>query len=113
MGAANDGYWGIPVKPFTTYSASFWAKADGLGFTGPLMLDIESSDGTKVYAQAQVPQITTNWAKYTVFLTTSSVTPIESTRFVVSTSNPGTFCSPRSRCFRQPTATAPMATAST
>jgi alpha-N-arabinofuranosidase len=91
VGAANDGYWGIPVKPFTTYSASFWAKADGLGFTGPLMLDIESSDGTKVYAQAQVPQITTNWAKYTVFLTTSSVTPIESTRFVVSTSNPGTF----------------------
>ena len=91
VGAANDGYWGIPVKPFTTYSASFWAKADGLGFTGPLTLDIESSDGTQVYAQAQVPQIATNWAKYTVLLTTSSVTPIESTRFVVSTGNPGTF----------------------
>jgi alpha-L-arabinofuranosidase len=90
VGAANDGYWGIPVKPFTTYRASFWAKA-GVGFTGPLMLDIESSDGTKVYALAQVPQITTNWAKYTVLLTTSWVAPIETTRFVVSTGNPGTF----------------------
>jgi alpha-N-arabinofuranosidase len=90
VGAANDGYWGIPVKPFTTYRASFWAKAD-VGFTGPLRLDIESSDGTKVYADAQVPQITTNWAKYSVLLTTCWVTPIETTRFVVSTGSPGTF----------------------
>jgi hypothetical protein len=90
VGAANDGYWGIPVKPFTTYRASFWAKAD-VGFAGPLMLDIESSDGTKVYAHAQVPQITTNWAKYTVLLTTGWVAPIETTRFVVSTGNPGAF----------------------
>ena len=90
VGAANDGYWGIPVKPFTTYRASFWAKAD-TGFTGPLRLDIESSDGTKVYADAQVPQITTNWAKYTVLLTTGWVAPIETTRFVVSTGSPGTF----------------------
>lgn len=27
VGAANDGFWGIPVKPLTTYRASFWAKA--------------------------------------------------------------------------------------
>ena len=90
VGAANDGYWGIPVKPFTTYRASLWAKAD-TGFTGPLRLDIESSDGTKVYADAQVPQITTNWAKYSVLLTTCWVAPIEITRFVVSTGSPGTF----------------------
>jgi len=90
VGAANDGYWGIPVKPFTTYRASFWAKAD-TGFTGPLRLDIESSDGTKVYADAQVPQITTNWTKYTVLLTTCWVAPIETTQFVVSTGSPGTF----------------------
>jgi alpha-L-arabinofuranosidase len=27
VGAANDGYWGIPVMPSTVYQASFWAKA--------------------------------------------------------------------------------------
>src|SRR3954464_10587678 len=26
-GAANEGYWGIPVRPATTYRLSFWAKA--------------------------------------------------------------------------------------
>lgn len=54
VGAANDGFWGIPVKPFMTYQASFWAKA-APGFTGPLTLDIESSDGSTGYALAQVP----------------------------------------------------------
>ena len=27
-GVQNDGYWGIPVRPDTTYQASFYAKAD-------------------------------------------------------------------------------------
>ena len=26
VGIANEGYWGIPVKPSTTYSASFYIK---------------------------------------------------------------------------------------
>ena len=31
-GVANDGYWGIPVRPDTTYTASFYAKGSG-GFS--------------------------------------------------------------------------------
>ena len=27
VGAANEGYWGIPALPNTTYRLSFWAKA--------------------------------------------------------------------------------------
>src|SRR5205814_187381 len=27
VGVANDGYWGIPAKPNTTYQCSFYAKA--------------------------------------------------------------------------------------
>ena len=89
VGAANDGYFGIPVQPATTYNASFWAKA-APGFTGPVTLDIETSDGSKVYASATVSQITTDWAKYNVVLTTSSVAAAETTRFVVSAGSPGT-----------------------
>ena len=37
-GIANGGYWGIPVKPKTTYRASFYAKADGK-FSGPLTIE--------------------------------------------------------------------------
>ena len=90
VGVANDGYWGIPIRPFTLYRASFWAKA-APGFTGPLTLDIESSDGKAVYARAQVPRITTNWAKYTVPILTFGISPTENTRYVVSTGTPGTF----------------------
>ena len=34
-GIANEGYWGIPVKPNTRYRASFYAKA-APGFTAPV-----------------------------------------------------------------------------
>ena len=29
MGIANGGYWGIPVRPNTTYHASFYARGEG------------------------------------------------------------------------------------
>ena len=90
VGIANDGYWGIPVKPKTTYRLSFYAKSDGAG-NGPLTASIESNDGTKVFATAQVPQITNQWQKYTATLTTSDdITPTAATRFVISTEKPGT-----------------------
>ncbi len=90
VGIANDGYWGIPVKPKTTYRLSFYAKSDGSG-NGPLTASIESNDGTKVFATAQVPQITDQWQKYTATLTTGDdVTPTAATRFVISTEKPGT-----------------------
>jgi alpha-N-arabinofuranosidase len=90
VGIANDGYWGIPVKPKTTYRASFYAKANGAG-DGSLTVSIESNDGAKVFATAQVPAITNTWQKYTATLTTGDdVTPTAATRFVISTEKPGT-----------------------
>jgi alpha-N-arabinofuranosidase len=89
VGIANDGYWGIPVKPKTTYRASFYAKADSAS-SGPLTVSIESNDGTKVFATAPVPQIGAQWKKYTVTLTTSDdATPSTANRFVISTEKPG------------------------
>ena len=35
VGIANDGFWGVPVKPRTSYKASFYAKA-AAGFDGPI-----------------------------------------------------------------------------
>jgi alpha-N-arabinofuranosidase len=37
-GIANDGYWGIPVRPNTTYHVSFYAK--GKNFSGPLTVSL-------------------------------------------------------------------------
>jgi alpha-N-arabinofuranosidase len=88
VGAADDGYWGIPVKPNTSYNASFYAKATG--FTGPLTVSIESTDGSVVYAEAQVPTVTQNWTQYSVTLATGAVAPSEGTRLVISAGSPGT-----------------------
>src|SRR6476469_6844290 len=46
-GIANEGYWGIPVKPNTRYRASFYAKAAS-GFTGPITVSLQSDDGRTV-----------------------------------------------------------------
>jgi alpha-N-arabinofuranosidase len=90
VGISNDGYWGIPVKPKTTYRLSFYAKSDGSG-NGPLTASIESNDGTRIFATAPVPQVTNQWRKYTATLTTSDdLTPSAMTRFVISTEKPGT-----------------------
>jgi alpha-N-arabinofuranosidase len=66
-GVANDGYWGIPIKPSTTYTASFYARGD---VAGPLNVAIASTDGKTVYAAGKIPGISTEWKKYTVKLTT-------------------------------------------
>src|SRR5215467_12196904 len=59
-GIANEGYWGIPVKPDTAYRASFYAKASP-DFKGPLTVAIESNDGATVFAKAEVPKVSTEW----------------------------------------------------
>jgi alpha-N-arabinofuranosidase len=58
VGIANEGFWGIRVKPRTSYNASF--------------LSIVSKGGAASLATAQVARITDAWAKYDVMLTTSA-----------------------------------------
>jgi alpha-L-arabinofuranosidase len=89
-GIANDGYWGIPVKPGTNYRASFYAKAIA-GFNGPVTVAIESADGATFFARDEVKHLTDNWQKYSVTLTTSrNVTPTTQTRFALTINSPGT-----------------------
>ena len=89
VGIANDGFWGIPVKPKTKYRASFYAKADK-GFSGPLTVEIVSSNGATVFASAQVRRIGGEWKKYEVTLTTGKAAPSKENRLVITASKPGT-----------------------
>jgi alpha-L-arabinofuranosidase len=89
-GIANEGYWGIPVKPQTTYKASFYAKADDEA-AGPLTVSIESNDGAITYATAQVTLTKGDWKKYTLTLTTNAtVKPTTQARFVITAPHTGT-----------------------
>jgi alpha-L-arabinofuranosidase len=89
LGIANDGYWGIPVKPNTTYRVSFYARA-ATGFNGPITADIESADGGAIYAQAKIAGVTSQWQHFTSTLKTGDLTASTNNRFVVSIAQPGT-----------------------
>ena len=88
-GIANDGFWGIPVRANTKYTASFYAKTDA-GFKGALTLAIESNDGKTVYANAVVANVAGDWKKYTAVLTTGKVDTTTDAHFTITTQNKGT-----------------------
>ena len=87
-GVANNGYWGIPVRPGTIYKVSFFAKA-ATGFTGPLTASIESTNG-KVLASAEISGVTGEWQKFEATLKTKSVKPSKDNVFKLTTGTPGT-----------------------
>ena len=86
-GVANEGYWGIPVKPNTRYRASLYAKA-APGFAGPIELSIQSNDGQTTYASGRTAMLTESWKQYDVTLQTRSVTPTTAARYVLTLDRP-------------------------
>ena len=61
VGIANGGYWGIPVKPKTTYQVSFYAKA-ATGFNGAVDRGhCRAADGKTNFASAKVSGVTGDW----------------------------------------------------
>lgn len=110
VGIANEGFWGIPVRPSTTYKASFYIKSvlpEPAIFQrepvqqqsypenafGPVTVSIESTDGTKVYASGTVDFAKSHyWKKYEIQLKTNAgIKPTADARFVISTNRTGTY----------------------
>jgi hypothetical protein len=115
-GVANEGFWGIPVKPAAAWTGSFYAKASA-GFAGPINVSIEAADGT-VYARATIAAITTGWAKYNFRLrATVSAPTTTNAKFYLTTPSSRLSGKPcgwiKFRCSRQPMTVAPTVCAST
>ena len=87
-GVANGGFWGIPVKPTTTYQVSFFAKAAS-GFTGPVTVSLESADGKTVFASAKISGLTGEWKKFETKLKTKRVPASKDNVFKLTTTTPG------------------------
>ncbi|WP_405474008.1 LamG-like jellyroll fold domain-containing protein [Streptomyces canus] len=88
-GVANDGFWGIPVRPRTTYTARLFAKASRR--IGPLTVSIESADGGTVYASARIAHIGTAFPDrpFELTLSTGSGAPVTGdARLTVTTADP-------------------------
>jgi len=86
---ANDGFWGIPIQPHTNYQASFYAKA-APGFSGPILVSIQSPNGDTTYAEGKVLRVSGEWKPYEVTLTTGDVPTTMNARYVLSVKQPGT-----------------------
>ena len=112
VGVANDGYWGIPVKPKTHYRASFYARSAD-DFHGPLTVSIESRDGATVYARAQCRRSWRIGSQYPSRLTPASVAPPRTPASSSRRTAPARSGSAWSRCSRRPTTIGPTATALT
>jgi alpha-L-arabinofuranosidase len=116
VGVVNEGYWGIPVKPSTTYKTSFYLKGTGStpmrrfgppqgggtaqsaptienNTAGPITVSIESNDGKIIYASGIINLEKNNfWKKYELTLTTGAdVKSTTNARFVISTNRSGLY----------------------
>lgn len=115
VGIANEGYWGIPVKPSANYRASFYIKGTARtepfrwpwepkpttpplpdiedNTAGPIRVSIENNDGKTVYASGVINlEKSPFWKKYELTLTTrSDIKPTTDARFVISTNRTGLY----------------------
>ena len=71
-GVRNEGYWGMAVRPGTTYTGSFYAKADA-GDVGPVRIALIGDNTGTALASATSEPLTTGWKKYEFTLKTGSV----------------------------------------
>ena len=87
-GMQNEGYWGIAVRPNTTYTGSFYAKADteGVAITASLVNDETGATA----ASATVSGVTTEWKQYTFTLKTAAAPVSANNHFQLTLARPAT-----------------------
>lgn len=87
-GVENEGYWGIPVRPATTYTGSFWAKTDkaGLAITVSLVNDITGVTAAK----ATVTDVSGDWKEYSYTLKTGAVPVTSNNHLLLTVTQPAT-----------------------
>ncbi len=86
-GVANSGYWGMAVRPETTYSGSFYAKAQGVGAAHARLI----SDTTgAVLATATIPVTDGDWQRYAYTMKSGNAGASLTNHLEITFSQPGT-----------------------
>jgi alpha-N-arabinofuranosidase len=87
-GVENGGYWGIPVRPHTVYSGSFYAKTDTPGI--PLSVTLQNDQTGIVAASATVTGLTGEWKQFTWTLKTGDVPVSSNNHLILTIARPAT-----------------------
>ncbi len=72
-GVENGGHWGIPVRPNTQYTGSFYAKSDTAGI--PVTVTLQNDQTGVAAASVVVPGLTKEWKQYSYTLHTAETVP--------------------------------------
>jgi alpha-N-arabinofuranosidase len=88
-GVLNEGYWGYPLRPATTYQGSLYAKA-GDSPTGPLTVALISDETGKAVAKAEIPALTQDWKQYHFTLRTGAIPASAKHHLRITLGHPGT-----------------------
>ena len=88
-GVLNQGYWGMAVRPNTTYSGSLYAKADSPAI-GSITVKLVSNADKKTLAWATVSGLTTDWKQYQFTLRTGAVQASSANHLELTVSHAGT-----------------------
>jgi alpha-N-arabinofuranosidase len=90
-GLRNRGWWGVPVRPNTTYTGEVYAKGDAASAAAKVRVSLIANDTDKVLAEATLPALSGDWKKYEFSMKTSGeVTASATNQIVVSVDKPGT-----------------------
>ncbi len=87
-GVSNSGYWGIPVRPHTTYKGSFYAQADA--GMGPVTVRLIDNDTGAVLASAKVELGGNGWTRYAFALQTDEARAGAANHLELTVAHPGT-----------------------
>jgi alpha-L-arabinofuranosidase len=87
-GVRNEGYWGMALRPNTTYKGSIYAKADSAD-TGPLIVNLINDNTGKSVATATTPGLSTEWKRYEFTLTTGKIETSAENHLLLSVGHAG------------------------
>ncbi|MGA1981936.1 MAG: alpha-L-arabinofuranosidase C-terminal domain-containing protein [Acidobacteriaceae bacterium] len=88
LGVTNDGWWGMAVRPNTTYAGSMYAKADA---PEAVRVSLVSDDSGKVLASAKLDALGKDWKQYTFSLKTGGdVVASSHNHLLIEFDKPGT-----------------------
>jgi alpha-N-arabinofuranosidase len=92
-GVANDGFWGIPLKPDTTYKLSLYLKGNG-GYTGTVSAQLAGPNGKSLASNrlSWIDDLPAKWHRVSVELQTGpDVKPTTEGRLIIGAADPGSF----------------------
>src|SRR5580700_7848435 len=87
-GVRNEGYWGMALRPNTSYKGSLYAKVDS-SEVGPLNIALVNDNTSKTLATATVQALSTEWNRYEFSLTTGNIAPSSENHLLLTVGHAG------------------------